>query len=372
MNQWLSGAIVCLVFSAQVHAQSPRHFLIQSPVDQFELVLNGNRGSVGGKPADLTSFKDLLPILTDPLANDCTLPKGTADVTVREAGKTRYLYIRKGVVTDGTNCLTVGGQGLYYFPIHRDFLVGPKQESLVIASPVKVSRDGATLFELREKSGVWEPIHAQSLLDWDFMERWLSSLKTYSVRFRVQPEIAKDKPKVTVRAGGDTYTFYKLNDVNWAVKKPGSKWLEASDDWSFWYNLNAAVLTDHLADKILLVEDTSKDKSQRLAALESTKTTWSRNLRDMCHKLLLNPNEDPELTSRALQRLHGHPSQESAGVMVQFLSLAKDEDSKRDAGTILKIINPKGPKYDPSESEEQRAKVVEYWSQWWKKNAHNK
>jgi hypothetical protein len=190
------------------------------------------------------------------------------------------------------------------------------------------------------------------------------------VRFRVLPEIAKDKPKIVVQSGETTYEFYKITSVLWALKKPGTRWLEASDDWSFWYDFDDALLEDRFAPQIRVIENKSTDMAERKATLDKLDTGWSRNLRDLYHKMLLDKDEDHEMQATALKRLRSKPSKETAGVMAQFLEKTQDEDFKKMASQILKINNPKGPLYKPNDPPEERAKVVEFWSRWWTQNQH--
>ncbi|NJL26036.1 MAG: hypothetical protein HC902_13300 [Calothrix sp. SM1_5_4] len=348
-------------------AQSPRKLNIQSPFDRYDLVLNGERGTIDGKAADLSAVRDLLPVLTNPLGNECPALNGRPEVTVTENGKTRSLYTKMGLITDGKMCLNVGGDGLFYFPVHRDFLIGAKRGSILLKSPLKLFKQGNKILEVKKDGDAWSG-PAEEMLNYDFIDRFENSLREYDVRLRVQEDIGKDKAKMIVQSGPDSYTFYKLTNVMWAVKKPGAKWLEASDDWSFWYDLDPGVLEDRYAGQIRFIEDTAKDKESRMAALDKLGEGWSRNLRDLYHKLILNQGEDPAIQEVALKRLKRKPSLETAEVMVNFLEKSQNEDLKREAGIILKLQHPKGPRYNPSAPPDERAKVVEFWRTWWAQN----
>ena len=210
-----------VVFAQQSEAQAIRHLAIHSKVDQYELVLNGCSATVNGSPADLTTFREQLPVLTNALAAQCPAPNGPPDVTVKENGHTRSIYIKQGLVSDGKNCLNVSGDGLLYFPIHRDFLIGSKHDSITVTSPLKIFRQGVKLFELKKTTDTWNAEGTDMLLNWDFLERFQNSLKSFDVRFRAQPDLAAGKPKMIVQTGDRSYEFYKITSVVWAVKKPG-------------------------------------------------------------------------------------------------------------------------------------------------------
>jgi hypothetical protein len=349
-------------------AQSPRRLNIQSKVDQFELLLNGNSGTIAGKPADLSGFKELLGMLSNPLGNECPTLKTAPDVTVKENGQTRSIYLELGLISDGKNCLNVGGEGLLYFPIHRDFLIGPKQDGIAIKSPLKVFRQGVKLFELKKAGDTWTAEETATLLDWDFIERFQNSLRSFTVRFRAQPELAKGKTKMIVQIGDQSYEFYKITNVVWALKKPGQPWLEASDDWSFWYSFDNSLLEDRYATQIRALEDPNQGKAEKLAILDKLQSKYSRNLHDLYRKFVLSADQDTQIKHIAMQRLRLKPTKETALTMAKYLQVGDDEAMKKTASQILKTHNPKGPLYKPSASATERAAVVSFWTQWAEKN----
>jgi hypothetical protein len=368
MRAWIWLFLPLGLMSVSAHAE--HHFTFQTPYDKFELVLTGSHGTVDGKPADLKSFAEVLPMLTKPLTAECdSVPKTKAPITVTEGDKTRSIYVKQGLVTDGKNCLTVQGDGLYYFPAHRDFFIGTKTDSIQLKSPLKIFRQGNKLLALKKKGKQWVNENPEQLLNWDFLERLENSLNDFKIRLRVNEAIAEGKPKMIIQSGPQNYEFYKVTDVLWALKKPGTKWLEASDDWSFWYDFDQGVIEDRYSEQIKTAGDQTKPKEERMAALAKLDVTWSPNLRELYHKLLLHDNEDASLQEIALKQLKRKPSIETAGVMVQFIEKSKDDELKKEAGIVLKLQNPKGPKYNPAASDEEKAKTLEFWRNWWKQNS---
>jgi hypothetical protein len=364
MNGFLAAAVALTSVTAW---PAERHLSIHSKYDTYELTLAGGGGSIGGKTADLSTFVELIPLLANPLESECPTLKPPSDATVKENGQARYIYIKQGVVTDGKGCLSVAGEGLNYFPIHRDFLVGPKSDSITLKSPLKIFRQGVKLLELKKARNTWQSADPDLILNWDFIDRFENSLHTFDVRFRALPELGQDKPKMIMQSGEQTYEFYKVTNVIWAVKKPGGHWLEASDTWGFWYDFDKDVLEDRFAPLIHSYHDSESTKDQRLSILQKFEGTWSRNLRDLYHKIVLDKSESSEAKTIAFHRLKSKPSLETAGVMAQYLKEGDDEDYKRTASQILKIQNPKGPLYQPRGPAPERAKVVEFWSEWWAK-----
>jgi hypothetical protein len=341
----LSSIISTLTFllSFQVSAQTARKLTIQSTHDKYDLILmSRTKGSVDGKPASLRSFDELWPVLNNSLGNECPTLKGSPEVTVREGEKLRSIYVKQGIVTDGKACMNVGGEGLYYFPVHRDFLIGSHEDSILLKSPVKIFRQGIKLLEFRKDGEQWVSDNKDMLVNWDFIERFENSLRDFNVRLRVHPDIAKGKTKMIVQSGPQTYEFYKVTSVMWAVKKPGFPWLIASDDWSFWYDFDQKQIEDRYAGEIRFITKADTGKDDKKATLERLEGLWSRNLRDLYHKFLLNPDEDLELQELALKRLRSKPSPETSQVLAQFVNESRDKDLKAMAAEILKKHDPKG------------------------------
>nr|HMN68817.1 hypothetical protein [Bdellovibrionales bacterium] len=207
-----------IAFSAW--AQAARRLNIQSRYDQYDLVLNSKTsGTIDGKAANLKVLDDLWPVLDNPLGNECPALKGQADVTLKEGGKTRSIYIKQGLVTDGKSCLNVGGEGLLYFPVHREFLIGPKRDGIALKSPLKIFRQGVKMLELKKQGDTWVSDNPDLLLNWDFIERFENTLREFDVRLRVQQDIAAGKTKMLMQSGDQTYEFFKVTGVMWAVKR---------------------------------------------------------------------------------------------------------------------------------------------------------
>ncbi len=353
-------------------AQNTRKLSIQSKVDQYDLLLSGNTGTVSGKPADLKAFNELMAVVSDPLTADCPAIKGKPEVTVREAGKTRSIYIAQGIVTDGEHCLHVSGEGMYFFPIHRDFLIGLKEDHIPLKSPIALTRQGVKLFELKKSGDTWNAEGTTLLLDWDFLERFQNSLKSFGVRFRAQPQVAKGKEKLVVQTNGESFEFYKITNLVWALKRPGQRWLEASDDWGFWYNFDNAVLEDRFTSQIHELEKPGMTADEKHAVLEKLGPNYTRNLHELYAKMVLAADEDTTVKRVVIGRLKTKPTKSTALQMARYLEVGgsskDDEDFKRIATQILKAQNPKGPLYAPSLSMDEKAKVVTYWSSWAQKN----
>lgn len=367
MKLHLVALLAGLIFAAE--AQAARKITIQSSHDTFDVVIQSKtKGTVDGKTANMLAFTDLWPVFDNPMTNDCPQLKGSPDVTIKENGKTRSIYVKQQLVTDGKACLDVGGDGFYFFPVHRDFLIGKNRDSIQLKAPLKIFRQGVKVLELRKEGDNWVNDNKQQLLNWDFIERFENTLRDFDVRLRVHADIAKGKSKMIVQSGSQTFEFYKVTNVMWAVKKPGYPWLEASDDFSYWQDFDQNLLEDRYAAEIRLLEQAGVAPEQRKAALDKLEGVWSENLRNLYHKIVLDPAEDEYFQTTSLNRLKRKPSLSTAGVAVKFLAQSTNEDLKRTAGQILKTYYPKGPLYKPSMSSAEKSKTLEFWNKWWNQN----
>lgn len=355
-----------LLFSAPLWAQT-QTWVFQSPSDRFELLLRDSEGTVNKLPADLTHLKNLLPALTQPLKGECPKIKGSPDATVSHGGRALSVYVSEGLIQESTGCLKVSGDGIFYFPIHRDFLIGPDHESLDLKNQILVSRAGKKIFELKRGREGWINPNPESLLNWNFISRFENSLADFKVRARVHPALAKNKPKIMIQSKRQRFEFTKISPSTWALKKPGGIYLIISDDWSFWENFDREVLEDSYAAQIRKLKGQKLSADEKKQLLEQISATWSPNTRELYHHLLLSDG-DPEIQTLVLRRLRQRPSEESVAAIMSFLMKTRAEDLKREAVGILKIQNPRGPKYDPSTPADERRKVMDYWRDWWAKN----
>jgi hypothetical protein len=362
------GWTTLLLLSAALFAESApaqRKISFQSKYDKFDLIMTGGSGEVNGKPADLSSIKDLLPLFKTKLPDTCPTFKRPPDLTVKDGDNVRTVYVDDGIVSDGKSCMTISGEGLFYFPVHRDFLIGPKTDGVKMKAPFKIFLQGKKLLELKKQGDTWVNDTPEMLVNWEFVDKLGDSLRQFDVRLRVQAGIGKDKQKIIFQNGGETLEFYKVTAVMWAMKKPGQPWLTASDEWSAWRDFEPSLYEDRYAGDIRGVA-AAADATAKHAILGKIEAGWSRNLRDMYHRLALDEKEDITIRLLAVKRLKSKPSVDTAGVMVKILEESTSDELRDDAAVILKLNNPKGPKFKSSDPPEDRQKALDFWRSWWR------
>ena len=362
MKYWIF--LFCFGFSSLSMAQS-RTLKFEATSDSFTLIMNGGRGTIDGKEAELSSLSQLLPALIQTPTDTCPSLPLTADLKITEGAVIREVYLSQRVISDKKNCLRLDGDGLYHFPLHRDFLVGPKTEKITINSPIEVYKQGQKLFAIKKVDQKWLSESSEQLLNYDFVERFMNSISEFRIRTRLNDQVTKEKPQLSVRIAGKALEFFKIADATWALKKPGRDYLLLSDDWRFWQDFDESVFQDRYASEIKLLRSPGASSTEKIEILGKIEATWSPNLRRLYEWQLLN-DPDNQIKTLALGRLKRKPSIQSIPAIIELLEKTDDEDLKRDAVAVLRIQNPKGPAYKLKLSDEERRKIIEFWRAWWK------
>lgn len=340
---------------------------VKSKSDNFNIVISEGKPTVDGRDANPASLEQLLAILNDTPATACPDLPSVADITIKQGAILRDVYVAKKMVSDRKNCLTVVGEGVYALPLHRDFLIGPKTQRIEVKSPLEIYKDSNKILAFKKADKEWTCETPDILLDWDFFERFLKSLSQFNVRSRIHEQAAQGKPNLSVRVAGKSLEFFKITENDWAFKKPGTEFLLVSDDWGFWQNFDNKVIEDRYANEIRKLRKAETPTNEKMDLLGKMENAWSPNLRTLYEWQLLNETDD-QIKSIALARLKRKPSPQSIPAVIGFLEKTDDEQLKRQAITILKIQNPKGPAYNPRLSEKERNQTIEFWRAWWKQN----
>ena len=342
---------------------------IASERDRFEFRVDGKVAQFGSKKVAIDAFSETLTKLRSEFAATCPKLPARPDLTITTAGKTIQVYAQIGIVSDGKSCSFVEGDGLYYLPVHRDFLIGPETMSIPEESPFSLTEGPRSLLSIKLVDQKWVGDPPDQPVDWDVTERFVGSLSNFKVRFRVQTGIARGKRRLTLKSGNKTYLIYKVNNSTWGIGKPGQEFLTVGEGWVAWYDFAADMFRDPLAPNIALANDVSKPREARLVALTKIETNWSPNLRNLYHQLALRVREDAEIQAIALDRLKHKPSVETSGVMVQILEQDDAQsEAKVLAAAILRRQDPRAPKYVVGASAAEQAKALEFWKRWLRTN----
>jgi len=366
MKRFLHPFLGLLIFyAAGAQAFDSATFLTEH--DSFRIQNSGSRYTLDGKPISKNLIEQWLPLLQAPLRDPCPEVKNKPDLQVRikNAGKTetRRFFIERHLVKSKDRCLIATGEGLYFLPLHRRWLVGPFSDQVTLNSPFVLSNSRGELVHLVQKGGEWYDNKANTELDWDFFQRFQEALDDFTIRYLVMSQIAIGKPQVTMQSGKDHYLLVQLSPNTWGIQKPGEKTLEVSSDWNFWYNLDQGVWLDQHSDAIRKAEDVNANKEAKLAAMHTLESSWSRSIQEFFQRRLLDQNEDPEVRLAALARLKTKPSLSNLKTYVEVLKHEPSDNLLSVTTLALHEQDPKGPIFQSNGS--NRAEVIRVWLAWW-------
>lgn len=343
--------------------------------DTFTVNKKGRSFDVGGTPFKSDLLTRLAPLLTGPATNDCPKLSGkpllTARVSTNGKIETREFFVSANIIRVGNTCLSATGEGMYYLPLHRRWLVGPFKDSLTLRSPLTLTSGSDVLVSLVKKGGDWVDNRDHSELDWDFWNRFEQSLQDYRISYRVLPEAGVGKPEVVLKSGSEQIKFVQVAPKTWAIQRPGQKWLDASGDWSFWFDLDPKIFRDRYANEIEKAESTGLTAEQRLNAMKDLDSAgWSRAIESFYQRRLADAQEDLNVRAHALERLKSKPAWRNIRAEMEALMGNPPDDLLNLLTLALRVRNPKGPVFDPASSE--RPKIVHEWREWWNENSNRK
>ena len=182
--------------------------------DRFTVNKTAQRFTLDGKSVPSSLFSRLDPVLTGPVTNDCPALSGkptlTAQLTTGQQTEKREFFLQRNVVRSGDKCLWVSGDGLFFLPLHRSWLIGPFHEGVKLQSPLVIQNGGAVMASLTKKDGEWVDTNERTTLDWDFFSRFEQSLVDYRITYHVLPGAGAGKPVVTMTSGREKYKFIQL------------------------------------------------------------------------------------------------------------------------------------------------------------------
>lgn len=363
-NVWLTLIAVTWCFPA-LAVESVQ---FRSRYDHFTVAKKASRYEVDGRAIHAKMFKDILPLLTAPLAPDCPPHAKTADLIahITDEGKTteRRFFIKDRLIQSGNQCSVVSGNGIYYLPLHRSFLIGNENDGISIQSPVKVISNGHTQVHIVSRHGHWEDSHPKTELNWEFLGKFINSLKKFRVQYRVSPLIAKHQPHVQLNVGRKTYQLVLVGSRLWGLERPGTGWLEVSGDWAFWFQLDPSIWKDRFSSSIEKIDNPATSTADKQAALQKLEGSWTRSMEEMYRRRLLDAHENQDVQEAALKRLRSKPSWRNMSVFIRFLNQSQNDQLLKQATEALRVRNPKGIVYDADKNNLSQARTM--WNRWWR------
>ncbi|MEO0335009.1 MAG: hypothetical protein AAF202_01350 [Pseudomonadota bacterium] len=203
-------------------------FSIKKKIDGFYYL--------GSKKVNLEPMNDFLPLLSGTVEGSCgelgekpdlkitgvkNEPSGLGKKTVR----TLEFFISKGVIKKGSECAPVGGDGMFYLPLHRAWFVGKRQISITANSMLEIKKAEQVLVSAEKFQGSWRNTSGGIGTNWEFFKRYLASLQDFDIQARLHIGAGEGKPQLDINIDGKSYTGYLIANNLWALKLPKVNWL---------------------------------------------------------------------------------------------------------------------------------------------------
>lgn len=362
-------------FGDWAFAQAPVELSFTTKYDKFDLLRSGRSYTIGGKPAKLGTFEQFLNLFSSEIEGDCG-GAGKPDVTVKARFQERWVerrfYIKKRLVSDGSHCATVSGEGIFFLPLHRSWFDESATMTIALKSPLKITRGGDALATFEKVGTEWRGGIAGEYPNWEFFSTFTESLKDFLISHRVHPSVTDGKPGFVLQTGGKRIEFFKLGATLWVAKVPATPWLVGSAQWTNWIDMEKSQWVDRFSPQLTFLSDKGKDLDSRRGALAALEGQWSPSIRDALKKIMLDEQEANELKMEAVRIMKQKPTLENMGVFIQSLRSEADVDLQYLLSQALRTRNPKGQLIPPDMEESKRQKAITEWREWWRSVQHTK
>ncbi|MCB9024912.1 MAG: hypothetical protein H6625_01220 [Bdellovibrionaceae bacterium] len=361
-----------LLFSFSTFASETSQWEFKTLFDTFSITKKEGKYTIGNREVNPGVFNDFEQIFNDDTEYDVQCPqdlgnKPTATITahIKEKKMTRDFFVEKSYVRDNSNnkCLYIMKEGLAHLPLHRNWFIGEVNSTLPIKDKLQVYFDGKLVFDFEKKNSEWQQNIDNKYIDWDYFSRVLDSLKEFPIDKRYHLAFAKEKKQFEIRTGREIFSFYLVGRNFWAVKIPKAKWLVASSAWALFDDFKPELWLSKYNALLLTISDKKLDKEQRSQAIQRLGPTWTLPIKQVYHKILLDPDDDNSLKLIVLANIKNKPTNENLKVLASSLHRTEDLELQVEITKALRIMNPKGPLLSldkPEKFDEQ----IQQWQKW--------
>lgn len=369
--------VIGLAHWATAQAAAMDEWLFRSKYDNFKIERRDGQYFIGSSTVKLDALKDFLPFFTAGIEGDCPddLP-GKPDVVITGTrGKTsveRRFYLLAKKVQDGKACADMGGEGIFYLPLHRSWFVGPPTDGIPLGRSLKVTKDETVFVEFKKTGDKWENADAGFFTDWDFFNQFIAALEKFEVSGRIHPLAGDGKMQFQVVTSGKSYEFYKVANNLWGIKRPERDWLMTSPSFAFLFDMSTELWRDRHAMSLATLKDTTQPPENRIKATQQLGASWSNSIKAVFHTILLSADDHPRVKEEVAESMKRKPTDENFGVLVKALDKTEDLQLLAALTKILRIANRKGPTLELTSSPEEIEKALREWKTWWRTKKDDK
>jgi hypothetical protein len=343
-------------------------FTFKSKLDVFKVDVSDGEATFNGQAVSTEPFAFIKPIFSTDFDSPCDGKMGRPDLTItRKKGdveEKRLVYIEKKIVSNGTDCVEVTGHGIYQLPLHRNWFEGKKSVSIGLGNAFSIYKDKKVVVDFEKTEKGWRNKDPKFFTNWLFFEKFVRSLKDFSIHFRVHPAAAKVMTSFELHQGERIFTFVKVGESTWAVQFPGSPWLAASGDFGLFEDMSPRIWLSPYEKTLAVIKDTTAKPEMRIKAIRSFVDSWGPDVKYVLHEVMLTGGDDSEVRKEIASLMRARPTTENFKVLAAALKESTDQNLQGYITKVLRVRNPKGPTINDDDAADVVAKKVKEWQAW--------
>ncbi len=368
----------------QLTATSAEVWNFKSKFDDFKIKKNAEQFVLGNQEVNPAVLADINALIEPTYGDLCPgelppEPDATLKISSEGANEDYSFYFEKNVVkktalsTDPAQkdkkiakCLTVTGDGLINFPVHRSWFLSLPNTKIAHEKELRFVRNKADMFAFVKKDGSWAQTQHLRFINWEYFNQILDVLDGFPIQKQYNLSVVKDRTSFSIVADGETYNFYLIQEKIWAVQLPKTNWLSMSKSFALFGELEDSRWLDHNSSELATLVSTDYPLAERKAALTSLKDSWNESIKYAFHYVLLNKSDLDDFKYAVVLKMKQKPTNENMKIFAEVLPLTKNNDLLLLISKTLRIKNPKGPLIQENDDPELEQKI-KTWQDWAKK-----
>lgn len=343
-------------------------FTFISKLDKFTVDVTDNGAVFDGEPVGIAPFIYIKPLFDAQFEETCPNKIGRPDLTIKqkrgEKEETRIVFLESKIVSDGKNCGTITGHGVYQLPLHRNWFQGKKSITIGLGNSFSIWKDKKLVVEFEKSDFGWKNKNKDFFTNWEFFNNFIDATKDFPIDFRIHPSAAKEYTSFELRQGDRKFTFVKVGEVTWAVQFPGSPWLAASGKFGLFEDMSQKVWISPLEKTLRIIRDITASADSRIKAVRELSSRWGPDLNYVLREVLLTGGDNTDVKREIVGLLRTRPTDENFKVLVDTLKTTSDQAFLYHVTKALRARNPKGPIILETDLDDAVQKKVTEWIAW--------
>jgi hypothetical protein len=342
---------------------------IKTPMDNFTIeVINGSTGRIGGKEVSLKPFAKFSKILTSKnFAVECIVPKKRAPIAITQTRgadtRTWQLFPDEAVFYDGANCLLVEGEGVYEFPLHRQWFLGQGKGSIDLGTRFTLIIGDDKLTFVADDNGKWRNADAEQTTNWTLIDNFVNAAKDFEVAHRTTQKPPPGSDSFVLKTARKSYRFHRIGS-DWGIELENPKWLALTPTFRFITEMSKSAWQNEGNSDLALLKKKDAPTEERIDAMKKLAVKWNEDIKRACHDIVLSQDEGTEIKRHAAQILKSHPTDDSIIALARALKKTDDPELLYVISNALRVRNPKGSRISTTDQPDDVEAKIQEWQKW--------